>query len=73
MMSLARTEVEPLSRDTDDAGREQQLPLECVLPLSWSKNSAWRGHLTDDDALGAVDDERAVLVMSACRPCRHLA
>jgi hypothetical protein len=35
------------------------LPLECVLPLSWSKKTPGRAvQLAHDDALGAVDDER---------------
>ncbi len=38
------------------------LPLEWVLPLSWSKKTpGLTVHLGDDHALGAVDDEGAVL------------
>ena len=45
------------------------LPLEWVLPLSWSKNTPGRAvHLADHDALGAGDDEGA-----AGRHQRHVA
>ena len=55
-------EVEPRTAVRNDAGREQQLAAECVLPLSCSKNTPGRAvQLAHDHALGAVDDERAVV------------
>jgi hypothetical protein len=55
-------EVEPGTAVGNPGPRTAACRSECVLPLSWSKNTPGRTvQLGDDDALGAVDDERAVL------------
>ncbi len=63
-------EIEPRAAVRNDAARRTAAcRSECVLPRSWSKNTPGRTvQLRDDDALGAVDDEGAVLGHQ-----RHLA
>ena len=55
-------DVEPRAAIRDDAGREQKLARRMGLALVVIEEHARRTvHLRDDDALGAVDDERAVV------------
>ena len=62
-------EVEPRAAIGDDAGGEQILARGVGLAAVMVEQHARRAvHLADDDALGAVDDERAVL-----RHQRHVA
>ncbi len=55
-------EIEPRAAIGDDAGGEQQLAARMGLALVVVEEHAGRTvHLRDDDALGAVDDERALV------------